>query len=206
MLAIQNARLFSEIEEKSRALQVASQHKSQFLANMSHELRTPLNAIIGLTEMLREEAEGPEFAGFTEPLERVHRAGKHLLGLINDVLDLSKIEAGKVELHEEDFDLAVLARDLVVTAQPLADKNGNRLALECALVAAPMRGDQMRLRQVLLNLLSNACKFTENGTVMLGIAEARQGEVGGYAMSVADTGHRHDGRAARQDFLGVHPG
>ena len=132
VLAIQNARLFSEIEEKSRALQVASQHKSQFLANMSHELRTPLNAIIGLTEMLREEAEGPEFAGFTEPLERVHRAGKHLLGLINDVLDLSKIEAGRVELHEEDFDVGVLSRDLVVTAQPLADKNANRLVLECA--------------------------------------------------------------------------
>ena len=167
VLAIQNARLFSEIEEKSRALQIASQHKSQFLANMSHELRTPLNAIIGLTEMLREEAEGPEFAGFTEPLDRVHRAGKHLLGLINDVLDLSKIEAGKVELHEEDFDLAMLARDLVVTAQPLADKNGNRLALEFALGAAPMHGDQMRLGQVLLNLLSNACKFTENGTVTL---------------------------------------
>ena len=188
VLAIQNARLFSEIEEKSRALQVASQHKSQFLANMSHELRTPLNAIIGLTEMLREEAEGPEFAGFTEPLERVNRAGKHLLGLINDVLDLSKIEAGRVELHEEDFDLGVLARDLVVTAQPLADKNANRLALECALGTAPMRGDQMRLRQVLLNLLSNACKFTDNGTVTLRISESRQGEVAGYAMSVADTG------------------
>jgi signal transduction histidine kinase/CheY-like chemotaxis protein len=188
VLAIQNARLFSEIEEKSRQLQVASQHKSQFLANMSHELRTPLNAIIGLTEMLREEAEGPEFAGFTEPLERVNRAGKHLLGLINDVLDLSKIEAGRVELHEEDFELGVLARDLVVTAQPLADKNANRLALECDLSTAPMRGDQMRLRQVLLNLLSNACKFTDNGTVALRISESRQGEVAGYAMSVADTG------------------
>jgi signal transduction histidine kinase/DNA-binding response OmpR family regulator len=188
VLAIQNARLFSEIEEKSRALEVASQHKSQFLANMSHELRTPLNAIIGLTEMLREEAESPEFAGFTEPLDRVHRAGKHLLGLINDVLDLSKIEAGKVELHEEDFDLAVLARDLVVTAQPLADKNDNRLVLECALGAVPMHGDQMRLGQVLLNLLSNACKFTENGTVMLRIAESRQGELVGYTMSVADSG------------------
>ena len=155
---------------------------------MSHELRTPLNAIIGLTEMLREEAEGPEFAGFTEPLERVNRAGKHLLGLINDVLDLSKIEAGKVELHEEDFDLAVLTRELLVTAQPLADKNGNRLALECALGAAPMCGDQMRLGQVLLNLLSNACKFTENGTVTLRIAESRQGELLGYTMSVADSG------------------
>jgi GAF domain-containing protein/CheY-like chemotaxis protein len=188
VLAIQNARLFSEIEEKSRELQVASQHKSQFLANMSHELRTPLNAIIGLTEMLREEAEGPEFASFTEPLERVHRAGKHLLSLINDVLDLSKIEAGKVELHEEDFDLAVLARDLLVTAQPLADKNGNRLALECDLSTAPMRGDQMRLRQVLLNLLSNSCKFTDSGTVTLRISGSREGEVAGYSMSVADTG------------------
>ena len=188
VLAIQNARLFSEIEEKSRALQVASQHKSQFLANMSHELRTPLNAIIGLTEMLREEAEGPEFAGFTEPLERVNRAGKHLLGLINDVLDLSKIEAGRVELHEEDFELAALARDLLTTTQPLADKNANRLALECALGTAPMRGDQMRLRQVLLNLLSNACKFTDSGTVTLRISGSRQGEVAGYTMSVADTG------------------
>jgi adenylate cyclase len=155
---------------------------------MSHELRTPLNAIIGLTEMLREEAEGPEFTGFTEPLERVHRAGKHLLSLINDVLDLSKIEAGKVELHEEDLDLAVLARDLVITAQPLANKNGNRLAVECALATAPMRGDLMRLRQVLLNLLSNACKFSDNGAVTLRISESRQGEVAGYMMSVADTG------------------
>jgi signal transduction histidine kinase/DNA-binding response OmpR family regulator len=188
VLAIQNARLFSEIEQKSRELQLASQHKSQFLANMSHELRTPLNAIIGLTEMLREEAEGAEFASFTEPLERVHRAGKHLLGLINDVLDLSKIEAGRVELHEEDFDLAVLARELVVTAQPLADKNGNRLALESAFGTAPMRGDEMRLRQVLLNLLSNACKFTDNGTVTLRILGSRRGEVAGYTMSVADTG------------------
>ena len=188
VLAIQNARLFSEIEEKSRALQVASQHKSQFLANMSHELRTPLNAIIGLTEMLREEAEGPEFAGFTEPLERVNRAGKHLLGLINDVLDLSKIEAGRVELHEEDFDLGVLARDLVVTAQPLADKNANRLVLECASGSAPMRGDEMRLRQVLLNLLSNACKFTDNGTVTLRISGSNPGDVPGYEIRVADTG------------------
>ena len=188
VLAIQNARLFSEIEQKSRELQIASQHKSQFLANMSHELRTPLNAIIGLTEMLREEAEGPEFASFTEPLERVNRAGKHLLGLINDVLDLSKIEAGRVELHEEDYDLTVLARELIVTAQPLATKNANRLALECDLSTTPMRGDQMRLRQVLLNLLSNACKFTDSGTVTLRISESRLGEVAGYSISVADTG------------------
>ena len=187
-LAIQNARLFREIEEKGRQLQAASQHKSQFLANMSHELRTPLNAIIGLTEMLREEAEAPEHADFAEPLDRVQRAGKHLLGLINDVLDLSKIEAGKIELHEEDFDLATLARDLVVTVQPLADKNGNRLVLERPPDIGAIRCDQMRLRQVLLNLLSNACKFTEKGAVTLSIARAPRNGSGGIAIAVSDTG------------------
>src|SRR6185295_7289022 len=171
-LAIQNARLFREIEEKGRQLAAASQHKSQFLANMSHELRTPLNAIIGLTEMLREEADAPEHSDFAEPLDRVQRAGKHLLGLINDVLDLSKIEAGKIELHEESFDLGTLARDLAVTAQPLAEKNKNKLVLECASGIGAIRADQMRLRQVLLNLLSNACKFTEQGTVTLSISRA----------------------------------
>jgi PAS domain S-box-containing protein len=187
-LAIQNARLFHEIEEKGRQLEAASQHKSQFLANMSHELRTPLNAIIGLTEMLREEADAPEHADFAEPLERVQRAGKHLLGLINDVLDLSKIEAGKIELHEDTVEVGALARDLVVTAQPLADKNRNRLALECAGDIGSIRADQMRLRQVLLNLLSNACKFTEGGTVTLTIARAPRNGSGGVAIAVADTG------------------
>lgn len=187
-LAIQNARLFREIEEKSQQLEIASQHKSQFLANMSHELRTPLNAIIGLTEMLREEAEAPEFANFTEPLDRVQRAGKHLLSLINDVLDLSKIEAGKIELQEESIDLATLARDLVVTSQPLADKNGNRILLECADGIGAIRGDQMRLRQILLNLLSNACKFTEKGTVSLAVARQRHEGREGVSLSVTDSG------------------
>jgi len=188
VLAIQNARLFREIEEKSRALAIASQHKSQFLANMSHELRTPLNAIIGLAEMLREEAEGPEFAGIVEPLERIHRAGKHLLQLINDVLDLSKIEAGRVELHDEAFDMAGLARELMITTQPLAEKNRNRLALECATGMRAIRGDAMRVRQVLLNLLSNACKFTEDGTVLLTLAPSQEGGVDGVSIRVADTG------------------
>ena len=186
-LAIQNARLFREIEEKGRQLEVASRHKSQFLANMSHELRTPLNAIIGITELLREEAEAPEHADFAEPLDRVQRAGKHLLGLINDVLDLSKIEAGKIELHEETIDLGVLARDLVVTAQPLADKNGNRLVLECEAGIGSIRADQMRLRQVLLNLLSNACKFSDKGTVTLALSRAARGGPG-IAIAVSDTG------------------
>ena len=187
-LAIQNARLFREIEDKGRQLEVASRHKSQFLANMSHELRTPLNAIIGITELLREEAEAPEHADFAEPLDRVQRAGKHLLGLINDVLDLSKIEAGKIELHEESIDLGVLARDLVVTARPLADKNQNRLVLACAEGVGSIRTDQMRLRQILLNLLSNACKFTDKGTVTLTLERAPRNGIGGVAIAVSDTG------------------
>jgi GAF domain-containing protein/CheY-like chemotaxis protein len=187
-LAIQNARLFHEIEEKGRQLEAASQHKSQFLANMSHELRTPLNAIIGITEMLHEEAEGSEYADFAEPLGRVQRAGKHLLGLINDVLDLSKIEAGKIDLHEETVDLGVLARDLIVTAQPLADKNGNRLVLDCAADIGAIDTDQMRLRQVLLNLLSNACKFTEKGTVTLSLARTTHNGTSGIAIAVTDSG------------------
>jgi len=166
----------------------ASTAKSRFLANMSHELRTPLNAIIGLTEMLREEAEGHDHVDFAEPLERVQRAGKHLLQLINDVLDLSKIEAGKVELQTEDFDATALARDLAVTAQPLAEKNANRLALNCAADAGMVRADPMRTRQVLLNLLSNACKFTEKGTVSLTVGRAKQNGADGIVFAVTDTG------------------
>jgi GAF domain-containing protein/CheY-like chemotaxis protein/anti-sigma regulatory factor (Ser/Thr protein kinase) len=188
VLAIQNARLFHEIEDKSQQLELASRHKSQFLANMSHELRTPLNAIIGLTEMLREEAEAPEHSDFVEPLERVVRAGKHLLGLINDVLDLSKIEAGKVELREEIVDVAALARDLAITAGPLADRNGNRLVLECADGVGSIRVDQMRLRQILLNLLSNSCKFTEQGTVTLSVAREPKNDSDGLSISVTDSG------------------
>jgi PAS domain S-box-containing protein len=187
-LAIQNARLFHEIEEKGRQLAVASQHKSQFLANMSHELRTPLNAIIGLTEMLREEADDPAHADFAEPLDRVQRAGKHLLNLINDVLDLSKIEAGKIELHDETFDLAAMARELAVTAQPLAEKNANMLVVDCAADLGAIRTDPLRLRQVVLNLLSNACKFTEKGKVMLTLARAGRNGSGGIAIAVADSG------------------
>ena len=127
VLAIQNARLFQEVEEKSRQLEMASQHKSQFLANMSHELRTPLNAIIGLTEMMYSNAArfGTEKAA--EPLRRVHRAGTHLLGLINQVLDLSKIEAGKLELSPKSVSVAPLIDEVVGTARQLAEQNKNRL-------------------------------------------------------------------------------
>jgi His Kinase A (phospho-acceptor) domain len=130
VLAIQNARVFQEIEEKSRQLELTSQHKSRFVASMSHELRTPLNAIIGLTEMMVSNAPrfGTEKA--VEPLRRVHRAGTHLLGLINQVLDLSKIEAGKLELSPETVNLAPLLEDIIGTARQLAEQNKNRLVVE----------------------------------------------------------------------------
>src|SRR5262249_36088108 len=186
VLAIQNARLFSEIEDKSRQLQLASQHKSQFLANMSHELRTPLNAIIGVSEMLREDAEA--LKQDPDPLDRVLGAGRHLLALINDILDLSKIEAGRMELNLETFALAPLIDGVVKTIEPLAAKNGNQVAVHCDAAIGMMYADQMRLRQALLNLMSNANKFTEKGTVTIA---ARQGEENGrdwVTLSVADTG------------------
>src|SRR6185369_3852127 len=127
VIAIENVRLFDEIQDKSRQLAEASQHKSQFLANMSHELRTPLNAIIGVSEMLREDAEA--LKQDTEPLDRVLGAGRHLLALINDILDLSKIEAGRMELALSSFPLAPLIADVVKTIEPLAAKNSNTVAL-----------------------------------------------------------------------------
>jgi signal transduction histidine kinase len=129
VIAIENVRLFDEIQDKSRQLAEASQHKSQFLANMSHELRTPLNAIIGVTEMLREDAEA--LKQDTEPLDRVLGAGRHLLALINDILDLSKIEAGRMELHLETFTLVPMIEDVAKTIEPMAAKNGNRVIIDC---------------------------------------------------------------------------
>jgi GAF domain-containing protein len=162
VIAIENVRLFEEIQDKSRQLAEASQHKSQFLANMSHELRTPLNAIIGVSEMLREDAEALEQD--TEPLDRVLGAGRHLLALINDILDLSKIEAGRMELQLEDFALAPLIDGVVKTIEPLAAKSANKLVVRCDAAIGTLRSDSMRLRQALLNLMSNANKFTERGT------------------------------------------
>ena len=129
LIAIENVRLFDEIQDKSRQLAEASQHKSQFLANMSHELRTPLNAIIGVSEMLREDAEA--LKQDVEPLDRVLGAGRHLLALINDILDLSKIEAGRMELNLDTFALPPLIDEVVKTIEPLAAKNGNQVAVHC---------------------------------------------------------------------------
>ena len=187
VLAIQNARLFSEIEEKSRQLAEASQHKSQFLASMSHELRTPLNAIIGLTEMMVTNAArfGTEKA--QEPLRRVNAAGTHLLGLINEVLDLSKIEAGKLELNPEPVNLARLIDEVIGTAGQLAEKNKNRLVVDSADDLGPLTADPMRLKQILLNLLSNACKFTKEGEVALRVRQVADGR-DWIELAVADTG------------------
>ena len=188
VLAIQNANLFAEVEEKGRQLEIASRHKSQFLANMSHELRTPLNAIIGLTDMM--VANAPRFGTekALEPLRRVHRAGTHLLGLINQVLDLSKIEAGKLELSPESVSIPPLVDEVVGTARQLAEQNGNRLVVECPADLSPITVDPMRLRQILLNLLSNACKFTKNGEVALTVAPRRVDGGDVVEFAVRDTG------------------
>ena len=197
VLAIQNARLFAEIEDKSRQLQMASENKSQFVSSMSHELRTPLNAIIGLTEMMVTNAArfGTEKA--QEPLQRVNRAGTHLLGLINQVLDLSKIEAGKLELNPQTVQLASLINDVISTAGQLAEQNKNRLVVDAQESLGALTVDPMRLRQILLNLLSNACKFTKEGEVKLRARRVADGH-DWIELAVANFRHRHDGGAADQ--------
>jgi signal transduction histidine kinase len=187
VIAIENVRLFDEIQDKNRLLQQASENKSQFVSSMSHELRTPLNAIIGLTEMMVTNAArfGTEKA--LEPLQRVNRAGTHLLGLINQVLDLSKIEAGKLELNAQMVQLAPLIDEVIGTARQLADQNKNRLTAEVPGDLGSLTVDPMRLRQVLFNLLSNACKFTKEGEVRLHAKRVVDGR-DWIELAVADSG------------------
>jgi signal transduction histidine kinase len=187
VIAIENVRLFDEIQDKNRQLAQASEHKSQFVSSMSHELRTPLNAIIGLTDMLVKNAArfGTEKA--QEPLQRVNRAGTHLLGLINQVLDLSKIEAGKLELNPQTVQLAPLINDVIGTAGQLAEQNKNRLVVDAQEDLGALSVDPMRLRQILLNLLSNACKFTKAGEVKLAARKVSNGS-NFVEFAVSDTG------------------
>jgi len=187
-LAIQNARLFREIEDKSRQLEIASQHKSQFLANMSHELRTPMNAIIGVGEMLLEDARDLKREDEIEPLERILRAAQHLLALINDILDLSKIEAGKMEVNLQAFAVAPLVEDVAATVRPMAKKNGTSVETECAPDLGSVLADPMRVRQALLNLASNAAKFTDKGKIRIVASRTSQTGRDWIALRVSDSG------------------
>ncbi len=188
VLAIQNARLFREIEEKGQEIALANQHKSEFLANMSHELRTPLNAILSYSQLVQEELEDAGIEEYAADLQKIHAAGRHLLDLINEILDLSKIEAGKMTLYLETFDVASLVRDAVVLVQPLVEKNGNLLRVECPADIGTMHADLTKVRQTLFNLLSNASKFTEHGTIFLTVKREAVGGAPWITMSVEDTG------------------
>jgi signal transduction histidine kinase len=184
-LAIENARLFEEVQSQGRALEIASRHKSEFLANMSHELRTPLNAILSYSQLLREEAEDAGQDEIIPDLQKIHGAGQHLLGLINDILDLSKIEAGKMDLYLETFDVPTLVRDALTVIRPLAERNGNALVVECPDDIGEMHADLTKVRQALFNLLSNAAKFTDHGTISLTVDREPDDWL---AFAVADVG------------------
>ena len=187
VLAIQNARLFHEIEDKGRQLEVAGQHKSQFLANMSHELRTPLNAIIGYSEILQEDVADLGQDALAPDLKKIEGAGRHLLGLINDILDLSKIEAGRMDIFLEDVELVPLLEEVRALIVPLAEKNGNTLELRLAEGLGSIRTDRTKLKQSLLNILSNGSKFTENGRLTV-VAERFESDRRMVRFAVSDTG------------------
>jgi signal transduction histidine kinase/putative methionine-R-sulfoxide reductase with GAF domain len=184
VLAIQNARLFHEIEDKSHQIEAASKHKSQFLANMSHELRTPLNAILGYTELILDSIYGEAPEKMRSVLERVQANGKHLLGLINDVLDLSKIEAGQLTLSLAEYSLAELVQSIHVAVEPLASQKSLTLTTEIAKGLPTGYGDERRLAQVLLNLVGNAIKFTEVGEVAITASQTN----GSFSVAVRDSG------------------
>ena len=178
----------AELTVSKEAAEQANRTKSAFLANMSHELRTPLNAIIGYSEMLQEEAADTGNDDAIPDLKKIHGAGKHLLALINDILDLSKIEAGKMELFLETFEVRHLVEEVRSTIHPLIERNGNVLEVDCPTDVGPMHADVTRVRQVLFNLLSNASKFTEKGTVGLEVRREETDDGSWLVFTVSDTG------------------
>ncbi|MGD9932813.1 MAG: GAF domain-containing protein [Dehalococcoidia bacterium] len=184
VIAIQNAQLFNELQQKTQELEVASRHKSEFLANMSHELRTPLNAIIGYAELLAEECADLGDEDYLPDLGKIQSAGRHLLTLISGILDLSKVEAGRMTMFLEDFDVAALAGEVQAIVAPLVEKNGNQLVIECPGDTGTMHADVVKLRQVLFNLLSNAAKFTENGSVTMRVSR----DADHVEFAISDTG------------------
>jgi signal transduction histidine kinase len=184
-LAIQNARLFREIEQKSRELEIASQHKSDFLANMSHELRTPLNAIIGFSEVLKDDMFGDLNAKQAEYIQDIHASGHHLLSLINDILDLAKVEAGHMELAIEKFDIPAAVENAVTLVRERASRHRVGLTVKIDGRLNSFAGDERKFKQILLNLLSNAVKFTPEGGHVSVAAEATDE---GVQVSVNDTG------------------
>jgi signal transduction histidine kinase len=185
VIAIQNAKLFHEIQEKSHQLEIANQHKSAFLANMSHELRTPLNAVIGFSEMLAARYFGDLTDKQAEYVGDIHASGKHLLSLINDILDLSKIEAGRMELEEGEFDLRAALDNALTLVRERAQRSGVALRLETDPALGAFRGDERKLKQVVLNLLSNAVKFTPRGGAVGVVARQANGSA---EIAVSDTG------------------
>jgi signal transduction histidine kinase len=184
-LAIQNARLFREIADKSRQLEAASRHKSEFLANMSHELRTPLNAIIGFSEVLAERMFGEVNAKQAEYLQDILSSGRHLLSLINDILDLSKVEAGRLELELARFHLPSALDNALTLVRERASRHGIRLAQAVDEAVSEIVADERKVKQILLNLLSNAVKFTPEGG-RIAVAVTPTGD--GIQISVSDTG------------------
>jgi signal transduction histidine kinase len=184
VIAIENVRLFVEIQDKSRQLAEASQHKSQFLANMSHELRTPLNAILGYTELIADGVYGQPTGKMLDVLKRLESNGKHLLGLINDVLDLSKIEAGELKLDLADYSLESVAQTVHSAVEPLAADKKLTFKTEVAPNLPKGLGDERRLTQVLLNLVGNAIKFTDAGGITIRAGASN----GSFNVSVQDTG------------------
>ncbi|MBS9770923.1 MAG: hybrid sensor histidine kinase/response regulator [Trichodesmium erythraeum GBRTRLIN201] len=173
---VQQLKENKRLKQEKHEAEAANRAKSVFLANMSHELRTPLNAIIGYSEILLEDAHSLGSKDFIHDINNIHTSGKHLLTIINDILDLSKIEAGKMDVHWESVNIMVLIENVLATIQPLIEQNNNILEIICEDNQEPIMADPNKMRQVILNLLSNAAKFTENGKIILKVKVANNDE------------------------------